>query len=297
MRSFLRFLACCATAVGVLIPAESASAWGGGIIAFDRYTAAAPDPDVWTLHPDESHMQVLVSDALQPSWSPDGRRLAFIRVGRTPDLFIARADGTVVRRVTHSRDGETDPAWSPDGTQLAYVRSHGDFGADIWIVSLGSGDTTRVTFSPSSHNRGPAWSPDGRWIAFTSTRNDIPPGGTSDVFVKNVRTGRLVQYTSNPAYDWDPSWSPDGRSIRFLSTRSGSSQVWQLTGTTGRDVRLTGGVDLVAFASSPDGRELVVSRHAGAYRCYLWIIHLHPRVSKQLTHTGCAEDVSWARVG
>ena len=61
----------------------------------------------------------------QPTWSADGRRLAFLArgVGDLRDVYVVDADGRNLRNVSNSPEDENGLAWSPDGTRLAYVRN------------------------------------------------------------------------------------------------------------------------------------------------------------------------------
>ena len=65
------------------------------------------------------------SGGAQPTWSADGRRLAFLApgVGDLRDVYVVDADGRNLRNVSNSPEEENGVAWSPDGTRLAYVRN------------------------------------------------------------------------------------------------------------------------------------------------------------------------------
>jgi len=59
----------------------------------------------------------------EPSWSPDGTRIAFTRlVGSSLEVFVMKADGSGQRALTHGSPNHLDPAWSPDGKTIAYSR-------------------------------------------------------------------------------------------------------------------------------------------------------------------------------
>ena len=53
-----------------------------------------------------------------PQWSPDGRRLAYVRDG---EIWVVEADGSRMTRVVAKPGGGRDPRWSPDGKRLAFI--------------------------------------------------------------------------------------------------------------------------------------------------------------------------------
>ena len=117
-----------------------------------------------------------------PTWSPDGKQIAFERHLGDDDvsIWVMAADGTHLRRLTHPSGGATDqrPAWSPDRKQIAFLRAY-----DVWVVNVETGSERRlVRFADY-----PSWSPDGRRLLVWEARRPISHAG---LYVVDRRTGR-----------------------------------------------------------------------------------------------------------
>ena len=97
-----------------------------------------------------------------PSWSPDGREIAFVGPGLK--ISVAAADRSGVRRLTSGLDRQVAPAWSPDGARIAFMSDRGD-SFDIWTIHPDATGTARLTRDDADESL-PAWSADGRRIAF-----------------------------------------------------------------------------------------------------------------------------------
>lgn len=148
------------------------------------------------------------ADDIHPTWSPDGKRLAF---ERTQKIYAMSADGNDVHIVSKGAANDGDPAWSPDGKWIAFVRKQpGSVEREIWIMRPDGSDSRRVTtLHGTSIN--PAWSPDGSKLAFAS---DIA-GSLYDLYVVDVDGKPVRRLTRSGPDTFEPAWSPDGTTIAF----------------------------------------------------------------------------------
>jgi Tol biopolymer transport system component len=134
-----------------------------------------------------------------PAWSPDGLRIAFVRVVRdVPSIFVMRSDGTHRRRVMPpppDRFVDSAPAWSPEGDRLVLARyDQRHENAALVVVRLDDGHARRITgWNPHGGSR-PDWSPDGGSILFQepTVRREtqlftVRPDGTGLTQITNVR--------------------------------------------------------------------------------------------------------------
>lgn len=152
---------------------------------------------------------------MSPSWSPDGKKLAYVSFesGR-PAIFI-QDKLTGVRTLIANYSGlNSAPAWSPDGTRLAVTLSK-DGNAEIYILDLGLSDLRRLT-NHWAIDTEPSWSPDGKNIVFTSDR-----GGGPQVYMMDSTKGQARRLTFEGVYNARPRFSLDGKSIYYVHQHRG----------------------------------------------------------------------------
>jgi Tol biopolymer transport system component len=118
--------------------------------------------------------------ASQPAWSPDGKRILFVkRHGRwLSSPFVADADGSNVTPLKHDPGPDIfEPTWSPDGKRIAYAQENAPPSRtpQIFVMNEDGSDVRQLTHDPDwEYCRHPSWSPDGRRIAFSCTLKAAP---------------------------------------------------------------------------------------------------------------------------
>jgi len=143
-----------------------------------------------------------------PTWSPDGRHLAFTSTrDGNEEIYVWDADTGNQARLTFSPARDHDPTWSPDGMRIAFV-SERDGNPEIYSMTSTGGDMVRLTVN-TAEERQPAWSSAGT-IAFVSDR-----AGDLDIYVMDAGGGGLMQLTQTPGADVDPSWAPLGNRLAY----------------------------------------------------------------------------------
>jgi Tol biopolymer transport system component len=198
----------------------------GRQIAFQNTPLILPlRPTIFLMNVDGSDLTPLVSGGTFPTWSPDGKRIAFQGVpapGRLREIFVINVDGTGLTNLTNDPADDYRPDWSPDGRKIAFTSNrHGH--DQIYVMNADGSEVTRLTFTEAARDLAPDWSPNGRGIVFQSNRDhpdlaDIDQPGF-DIYVMNADGSEVTQLTKNLNRDLDPAWSPNGRQIVFDSDR------------------------------------------------------------------------------
>jgi TolB protein len=163
-----------------------------------------------------------------PSWSPDGRQIAVAlsRDGNT-QIYLANADGSGLKRLTHSSAIDTEPQFAPDGKSIYFTSDRGG-APQIYRMSTSgeeAGGAQRVTFK-GNYNVSPRISPDGKQLAY------ITRGGGFKLQLMDLANGDVTSLTDT-SNDEAPSFAANGKYILY-ATRVGGRSVLAAVSTDGR---------------------------------------------------------------
>jgi Tol biopolymer transport system component len=168
------------------------------------------DYPLWVMNADGSDRLALTDDGGIPSWSPDGRRIAFTTEYR--GLYVINSDGRGARQLLPGVPDRTPVAWSPDGSRIAGFSSDGG----LFLINPDGSDLVSLT---QGGGVAPTWSPDSRRLLFAAD---------GIVVINRDGSGRanLTNSSSPDTIDSDPHWSPDGSQIVFTRASAGESEVF-----------------------------------------------------------------------
>jgi Tol biopolymer transport system component len=163
------------------------------------------DFDLYVMSPNGRNLRRLLggpgesADDHQPSWSPDGTRIAFIRGITAPGrIMLAKADGSDLQEFATCGEGCANPAWAPDNSGIAYET------ARRLEVKSGNGLPRVLAINLRPSAGGPAWTPDASRLVYPGTFGE---GASPRLLVVNRDgTGHAPIITGTDTEDQDPAW-------------------------------------------------------------------------------------------
>ena len=262
---------------------------------------------LWTINIKSGARRLITEgDALQPSCSPHGYRIAYwsrpSRVGQREDIWTIPANGGEAVAVTKGTTIDLNPVWSPDGKHLYFSSSRGG-SINIWRVPIDerSGETLGEPEAVTSI--GAATSP--LHLSFSSDGRRLVYVAQDEI--RNLRkvafdpsagkaVGEPVSITRGSMQLWFPDPSPDGQWLTCSSM--GNQRHILIIRTDGTDLRdLTDDANRYFFPRwSPDGNRIAISsRRTGAYE--VWVINRDGSGLQQLTQSHGGHYSPWSPDG
>ncbi|MEP7116745.1 MAG: hypothetical protein ABI880_04145 [Acidobacteriota bacterium] len=225
-----------------------------------------------------------------PSWSPDGRAIAYTSYRRGyPDIFISLIYQGTMETPTNGVGQNWLPAFSPDGTRIAFT-SNRDGNSEIYVMNRDGSGLRRLTTHPAIDST-PTWSPSGGQIAFTSDRTGSPQIWSVSADGLNLR--RL----SSEAYADRPTWSPAPYNEIAFAARTGNRfdiKIYEVDKGTTRQITFGEGSN-ESPAWSPSGRHLAFMSTRVARASQIFTVRRDGKNLKQITRDGNNFTPNWSR--
>jgi Tol biopolymer transport system component len=224
---------------------------------------------LYTIDPDGSNlaqvtqMQPTDSDLWAPSFSPDGKQIAFCYgAGGVSEIYLINADGTGLKQLTNDGGSDCFPHWSPDGKQIAFFGTYAPTGAAVIQIMSSDGTGPRTTFSAGEwkfwDSFGGFFTPNGREIVFESQFGGLD----SAVWIMNRDGTRRRRLTEAPLEAGPLDVSPDGTRILFVNHGNlplpNSAFIMDLDGRHIKQLTHLDNVHEDPFNFSPDGRKILL---------------------------------------
>jgi Tol biopolymer transport system component len=191
-----------------------------------------------------------------PSFSPDGRRIAFTSDRLGPmDIWILDLETRRQSRLAlPGQDlGANLPVWSPDGRNIALIRFHEGGTQSLWLAAV-DGSQAEELLPATAGTTVSVFAADGRTLLYEAIAD-----GTRQIFSLDIATRQSRQVTTSPGDKYEPRYSPDGRSIVFASNAGGAIQVRRMPAGGGAEEALTTGDERMRHIQySRDGRYIYV---------------------------------------
>jgi dipeptidyl aminopeptidase/acylaminoacyl peptidase len=202
-----------------------------------------------------------VKAAMGPTWSPDGRRIAFgTNITGTAQIWSVEREGGWPRQLTFFSDRVMDATYSPTADRLLLHKdSGGNERSQLYMLAGDGAGVLPLCHAPQAINAG-VWSPDGSRVAFASNRRNP---AYFDLYLTDAEGGEPEVLLQQDGTNSVIAFSPDGRHLLFSRREVALVNGLHLLNLETRQVRaLTTGNLEAAYVSlqwAPDGRGLYLA--------------------------------------
>jgi eukaryotic-like serine/threonine-protein kinase len=230
--------------------------------------------DIWTWDTQRGVLTPLTFDAtaeIGPVWTPDGKRIVYLRAGHGLMWQAADGSGTSDTLIASNADAVVPSAFTPDGRSLL-VSTQSAAGFDLQIVDMATRKMSPLLADAMINESNGEVSRDGRWLAYQSDET-----GQIEIYVRTFPNPAGGTWKVSNSGGTRPRWSPDGRELFFMgggTQNSAGSPLMAVTVNTtptfqaGQVRQLLPGPFFSGLASrtydiTPDGQRFIVIKSSG----------------------------------
>lgn len=233
---------------------------------------------IWLWQGQQQKQFIGEGEAWHPTWSPDGRQIAYIERGASySNIMLADANGQPLEQLTiygselplQSLERIYDtmwalyPVWSPDGESISIASQYGppvgspatEYNLALYDLPLNRRSRELIYASDNAHCGRMAYAPDGTSLVYTHT--SVGRDG-QQLHWLDQESGTSEPLPGTPARSYDPTFSPDGDWLAFAARDGADTDIWVLAtdaldGGSPVPRRLTNMGSARAPTFSPDG--------------------------------------------